>query len=189
MKGTYAATVKVSGTETGGKTKTIAYEAEIRLDMPFKEASSTGIMSEVDDAPQPSATVLITKWNYDERGAEPDQDGKFTSWKCQLAGPTTVKATASGTFSLDYREKKYQMFMSMVGTDMIPLNCVNSRSGPYKDKQAVGFFFGTNEPDLQNPLPYNDPAQITATFTLVPKSAMKGQYIPQAQTWTLVRKK
>jgi hypothetical protein len=188
MQGTYAATVKVSGTETQGKTKKIAYEAEIRLDLPFKSASSFSIISEVDTAPQPSAKVLITKWSLEERNASPDSDGKITSWKCELAAPTTVKAQASGNFGLNYREKKYSMFVAVTSVDMIPVNCVNSRSGPYKDETVPGFFFGTNEPDNRNELPYTDPAQIRATYTLVPNASMKDQYLPQAQTWTLIRK-
>lgn len=37
---------------------------------------------------------------------------------------------AQGNLNVDLRKKNYAMFVALTGTKPVPLNCVNSRSGP-----------------------------------------------------------
>lgn len=189
--GTYEGTIKISGTQTGGKTKQVKYGATIKINIPVNDGRTTSAVLDISDVSTPSATVTITQWDLEERNASPDSDGKITSWKCQLAGPATVPMMASGVLNLNHRGKNYSMFVSLVGMEEVPLKCVNSRTGPYNKAEAMGFFFGTSELDVIPPveLPLTNAARIAANHTLVPVSAMKGQYEPQQQEWELVLKK
>lgn len=189
--GTYEGTVKVSGTETGGKTKVVKYGGTINIKIPVNDGSTSTAVIDISDVSKPSATVTITQWDIEDRNASPGMDGKITSWKCQLAGPATVPMMASGVLNLNHRKKTYSMFVALVGIEEVPMKCVNSRTGPYTGSEAMGFFFGTSELDVIPPveLPLTNVARITANHTLVPVSAMKGQYEPQQQEWELVLKK
>lgn len=189
--GAYEGTVTVSGTETGGITRRVNYKATIKINMPVTDASPSSATLEIGDVREPSAMVTINQWDLEERNASPDSDGNITSWKCQLAAPATVPMLASGGVNIDYRKRTHSIFVAMSATEPVALNCVNSRSGPYKKSEILGFFFGTNEPDAvpYTELPFTTPARITANYTLVPRGAMKGQYLPQQQEWELILKK
>jgi hypothetical protein len=183
--GAYEGTVTVSGTETGKYTQA-TYRATLKVRLPLATASSKSAHAEVDDVDKPSASAVITQWDTSGRNSSPDSDGKISTWTCKLSAPTEVPLNGSGMLDVDYRAKTHAAFVTYVGTKPIPLNCVSSRSGAYKQTQAVALFFGTNEPDVpENGLPFADPAHLTATYTLVPASQMKGRNGPQAQTWDL----
>jgi hypothetical protein len=185
-RGTYAGTVAVSGTETE-KHGTVNYRATIKVSLPLTEGDERSARAEVDDVDKPSAMATITQWDVAKRNASPDSDGKITSWKCSLAKPTEVPMNGSGALNVDYRKKTHSMFVALVSTKQIPLDCVNSRSGPYKTQVAVGLFFGTNEPDVLpwKELPFADAARLAAKHVLVPVSNMKGRNAPQEQEWDL----
>ena len=184
--GAYTGTVTVSGSEIEKHSKT-DFRATIKVSLPVASLKESATRAEVDDVDKPSATATITQWELEARNASPDSDGKITSWKCSLAAPTDVPMNASGALDVSHRTKKYSMFVALVSTKPIPLQCVNSRSGPYKNTKAVSLFFGTSEPDLMpaNALPYTDPARLTAKSKLVPASSMKGRYGPVDMEWDL----
>jgi hypothetical protein len=183
--GAYEGTVTVSGTETGKYTQG-AYSATLKVHLPLATVSSSAAYAEVDDVDKPSASAIITQWDSSGRNSSPDSDGRISTWTCKLAAPTEVPLNGSGMLDVDYRAKTHAAFVTYVATKPIPLNCVSSRSGAYKQAQAVALFFGTNEPDMPwNGLPFADPAHLTATYTLVPASQMKGRNGPQAQAWDL----
>lgn len=186
-QGTYSATVKVSGTETRGDTRRVTYQAEIKMKIPVPGGNRSSAVIDISDVSAPSATVTVTQYNLEERNATPDSDGKITSWKCELAGPSTVPMMASGMLNLNYSKQNYSMYVSLVAIEETKLKCVNSRTGPYTRNETMGFFFGTTEPDSipHDELPYKDAAQIAAKFRLVPKGAMKEKYLPQDQEWEL----
>ena len=189
--GAYTGTVKVSGTETAGVRKNVRYAATIQITIPIDDSSTSSAILEIGDVDKPSAKVNVTQYDLDGRNNEPDSDGKITSWKCTLAGPVTVPAIAQGVLNVNYSGKTHSGYISTVTTEPVPMNCVNSRSGPYKHAEPLNFFFGTNEPDVvpYTELPFADAARLTAKFTLVPKSAMKGKFGPQTQEWEFIRRK
>jgi len=189
--GTYSGTVKVSGTEIGGVRKNVRYAATIQITVPVNDGGSSSAMLEISDVDKPSATVTVTQYDLEGRDSEPDSDGKITSWKCTLAGSATVPAIAQGVLNLDYSKKTHSGYISTVTTKPVPMNCVNSRSGPYKHSEPLNFFFGTNEPDVMpyKELPFTDAARLAAKYTLVPQSAMKGRFGPQSQEWEFLLKK
>lgn len=185
-RGTYAGTVAVSGTETE-KHGTVNYRATIKVSLPLTGGDERSARAEVDDVDKPSSMATITQWDVAKRNASPDSDGKITSWKCSLAKPTEVPMNGSGVLNVDYRKKTHSMFVALASTKQIPLDCVNSRSGPYKTQVAVSLFFGTNEPDVHpwKELPFADASRLTAKHVLVPVSHMKGRNAPQEQEWDL----
>lgn len=184
--GAYAGVVTVSGSEIQKHSKA-DFRATIKVSLPVASRNEGSTRAEADDVDKPSATATITQWELEARNASPDSDGKITSWKCSLAAPTDVPMNASGALDVDHRTKKHSMFVALVSTKPIPLKCVNSRSGPYKESVAVSLFFGTSEPDLMpaNALPYTDPARLTAKYKLVPAGSMKGRYGPVDMEWDL----
>ena len=183
--GVYTGTVVVSGTELG--LENVTFSASVKISLPLTSADKASAMAELDDVDKPSALATISQWDLAGRNASADSDGKVTTWTCRLAAPTDVPMNGSGTLNLDYRAKTHSMFIALVALKPIPLNCVNSRSGPYKKAHSVSLFFGTNEPDVQpwKGLPFKDAAQLTATHKLVPVSSMKGRNGPLDQTWDL----
>jgi hypothetical protein len=188
--GTYSGTVKVSGTETGGALKRVNYGAELQLRVPVDHKSESISILEIGDVDKPSGIIKVTQYDLEERNASPNSDGKISSWKCQLAAPVTVPAMAQGTLNISYRRRTHWGFVTLATTEPVPLQCVHSRTGPYKESQPLTFFFGTNEADTTPvELPFVDAARLTAKHTLEPKSEMKGQYLPQAQEWEFTLRK
>ena len=184
--GSYNGVVSVSGAEIAAQSR-IDYRATIKVSLPVESRKDNATRAEANDVDKPSAVATVTQWDLDARNASPDSDGKITSWKCSLAGPIDVPMNASGALDLDHRSRKHSMFVALAGLKPVPLNCVNSRSGAYKNTMAVGFFFGTSEPDLMpaNALPYKDVGRVAAKHKLVPVSSMKGRYGPVDQEWDL----
>jgi hypothetical protein len=182
--GAYAGTVAISGTEFANL-GTVTFRATVKITLPIASASERSARAEVDDVDKPSATALVTQWDVTGKNASPDSDGKVTSWKCSLAAPTEVPMNASGALDVDYRKKAHSMFVALVSTKSIPLKCVNSRSGPYKQDGPVSLFFGTSEPDVLpwKELPFADAGRLAATYRLVPVSQMKGRYGPVDLQW------
>lgn len=184
--GAYTGTVNVAGSEIEKHSK-VDFRATVKVSLPVVSRKEGATRAEVDDVDKPSATASITQWDLEARNASADSDGKITSWKCSLAAPTTVPMNAQGALDVDHRTKKYSMYVALVSMKPIPLKCVNSRSGAYKNAEAVGLFFGTSEPDLMpaNALPYADPARLAAKHKLVPAGSMKGRYGPVDMDWDL----
>jgi hypothetical protein len=183
--GVYTGTVVLSGTELGQEK--VTFSASVKISLPLTSSSKSSAMAELDDVDKPSAFATITQWDVAGKNSSADSDGKVTSWNCSLVAPTEVPMTGSGTLNLDYRAKTHSMFIALVARKPIPLKCVNSRSGPYKKDQLVSLFFGTNEPDVQpwKELPFTDAAHLSASYTLVPVSNMKGRNGPLDQKWDL----
>jgi hypothetical protein len=182
--GTYSGTVVVSGTEIGKFSKA-TYSATINIAMPLTSGDARRAMAEIGDVDKPSATATITQWDLEARNSGPDSDGKVTSWTCKLAAPVTMPMNASGVLNVDYKARTHSMFVALAGLKPMPVNCVSSRTGAYKENKGVGLYFGTNEPDVlpYKELPFADPSRLAAKYTLVPVSAMKGQAGPLQQEW------
>ena len=189
--GTYAATVKIAGTEVDGEARRVVYRAEVKMNIPVNDGNPSRTIIHIDGVSEPSAKVTLTQRDLEERNTSRNSDGQITSWKCQLAAPVTVPMLAAGVLNLDYRKWLYSMFVALTGVEEAPLRCVNSLSGLYTKGEAMSFFFGTTELDTipHDTLALNDPARITAKYKLVPKGGMKGQYLLQDQEWGLVLKK
>lgn len=168
--GAYKGVVSVSGSEIGKHGK-VDYKATVKVSLPVADRSEGATRAEAGDVEKPSAMATITQYELEARNASPDSDGKITSWKCSLVAPTDVPMNASGALDIDHRTKKYAMFVALVGMKPVPLKCVNSRSGAYKDSKPVGLFFGTNPPELMGSveLPYKDPARLVAKHRMTPQ--------------------
>lgn len=183
--GSYTGTVKVSGSEFG-TTSRVAFAGDVKIALPITSSSDGGATAQVDDVDKPSATARITRWDSEGRNAGPDADGKVTTWKCSLAAPVEVPMNASGVMHVSRTTKKYSMFVGMAARKPVQLDCVNSRTGPYKKAETMGLFFGTNEPGVAPmELPYTDPARLAAKHRLVPIAQMKGRFSPLEQEWDL----
>lgn len=183
--GIYSGTVTMSGTEIGQDH--VTFRASVKVSLPLTGGDKSSATAEVGDIDKPSATATIQQWDLVGKNASADSDGKVTSWTCALAAPAEVPMNAQGMLNVNYRAKTHSMFVALVSTKPIPLNCTNSRSGPYKKDQYVSLFFGTNEPDVQpwKKLPFADAARLTAKYKLVPVSHMKGRNGPLDQEWDL----
>jgi hypothetical protein len=183
--GVYTGTVLVSGTELGQDH--VTFSASVKISLPLTSGNKGSAMAEVSDIDKPSAFATISQWDLVGKNASADSDGRITSWTCSLVVPTEVPMNAGGTLNLDYRAKTHSMFIALVALKPIPLKCVNSRSGPYKKDQIVSLFFGTSEPDVLpwKELPFSDPANLRASYRLVPVSGMKGRNGPLEQKWDL----
>jgi len=167
--GAYKGVVSVAGSEIEKHGK-IDYKATIKVNLPVTDRSGDVTRAEAGDVEKPSAMATITSFELEARNASPDSDGKITSWKCSLAAPTDVPMNAQGALDIDHRKKKYSMFVALVGMKAVPVKCVNSRSGAYRESKPVGFFFGTNPPEAMGSveLPYADPARLVAKHRMTP---------------------
>ncbi|MBL0141644.1 MAG: hypothetical protein IPP91_06145 [Betaproteobacteria bacterium] len=187
--GAYTGTVTISGTElsAAGNPGKVDFRATVKITLPLTSRSDTSAMAELSDIDKPSASAEITQWDLAGRNASADSDGKITSWTCALAAPTTIPMNGQGTLNVDYRKKTHSMFIALVSLKPIPLRCVNSRSGAYRQTRTVSLFFGTSEPDVLpwKELPFADPARLSAKYRLVPVSQMKGRYAPVEMAWDL----
>jgi len=181
--GTYVGTATVSFSEMGKETRA-DYRGVVKIAIPLTSAGSGSAMAELSDIDKPSATAQITHLESSWKGTVPESDGKTSSWSCKLAAPTEVPMNAQGTLNIDYKRKTHSLFIALVSTKPVPLNCVSSRSGPYKKRELVSLVIGTNEPgDAWKELPFADPARLAAKFQLVPGAQMKGRYSPIDQSW------
>jgi hypothetical protein len=181
--GTYAGTATVSFSELGKETRA-DYRGVVTIAIPITSRNSSSAMAEISDIDKPSATARITHLESSWKGTVPESDGKTSSWSCKLAAPTEVPMNAQGTLNVDYKRKTHSLFIALVSTRPVPLNCVNSRSGPYKKQEMVSLFLATNEPgDAWKELPFTDPARLAAKFTMMPGAQMKGRYSPIEQEW------
>jgi hypothetical protein len=167
--GVYTGTVAVSGTITENRGKE-TYHADVKISLPLTDASDSSAMAEISDVDKPSATALITQWEVTGKETVPDErDGKLDSWHCSIAAPTEVPMNASGVLNLDYRAKTHSMSIALVATRTIPLKCMHTRTGPYKENKTVSLVIGTTVMgDAFKELPFADPARLTATYKLVP---------------------
>lgn len=183
--GVYSGTVTMSGTELGQEN--VTFRASVKVSLPLTDGDKSSATAEVGDIDKPSAMATIQQWDVVGKNASADSDGKVTSWTCALATPIEVPMNEQGVLNVNYRAQTHSMFIALVSTKPIPLNCTNSRSGPYKKDQNVSLFFGTNEPDVQpwKELPFADAARLTAKYKLMPVSHMKGRNGPLDQEWDL----
>jgi hypothetical protein len=181
--GTYVGTATVSFSETGKETRA-DYRGVVKIAIPLTSAGSGSAMAELSDIDKPSAMARITHLESSWKGTAPESDGKTSSWSCKLAAPTEVPMNAQGTLNIDYKRKTHSLFIALVSTKPVPLDCVHSRSGPYKKREMVSLVIGTNEPgDAWKELPFADPSRLAAKFQLVPGAQMKGRYSPIDQAW------
>jgi hypothetical protein len=182
--GSYAGTIKVSGSEISPK---VTYRASAKVSLPVSERKDSSISAEFLAGEAPNAIVTITQWDssYTEKSA--DSDGKFSSWSCTLAAPVDIPMTATGVLDVDLKTKKHALSLTLLATKEVAFNCVNSRSGPYKKKQGIALYIGTGAPGAQSEtqLPFTDPARLAASYTLMPTAATKQKYGPIMQEWDL----
>jgi hypothetical protein len=188
--GAYVGTVNISGTETGKQTN-VTFRASVKIGIPVESNSKSNTRAEVNDVDKPSATATILQWDVAGKNTSADSDGKFTSWTCKLAAPVDVPMNASGALNVDHRARTHSMFIALVSTKPVPLACINSRSGAYKESGPVSLYFGTSEPDVLpwKELPFTDAARLTAKYKLVPVSQMKGRNGPTDLEWDLQLKR
>ena len=162
--GVYTGTVAVSGTITENRGKE-TYHADVKISLPLTDSNDSSAMAEISDVDKPSATALITQWEVAGKETVPDQrDGKLDSWHCSIAAPTEVPMNASGVLNLDYRARTHSMSIALVALKTIPLKCMHTRTGAYKENKVVSLVIGTTVMgDPFKELPFADPARLTAT--------------------------
>ena len=94
----------------------------------------------------------------------------------------------TGILNVDFAKKKHAFSLTFSSApDAITLNCTNSRTGPYKKKQGMGLYAGTDVPGMhyETQLGFKDAAQLTAKHTIMPNAETKAQIGPIVQEWDL----
>lgn len=181
--GTYVGTATVAFSELA-KDSRADYRGVVKITIPLTSASSTSAMAELSDVDKPSATAQITHLESWWKGTVPESDGKTSSWTCKLAAPVELPMNAQGTLNVNHKRKTHSLFIALVSLRDVQLDCVHSRSGPFKKKQGVSLFIGTNEPgDEWKELPFADASRLAAKFRLMPGMQMKDRYSPVDQEW------
>lgn len=182
--GAYAGTINVSGTEIGPQ---VIYRATVKLSLPVTERNSRSITADFLTEDAPNASVLISQWDSSFKEKSADSDGKFSSWTCALAAPVEIPMKPTGILTVDLDKKKHELSLTLLSTQEVAFNCVHSRSGAYKKKQAVSLYIGTGAPGMQSmtQLPFSDAARLSAKYTLMPTTETKGKYGPIVQEWDL----
>ena len=180
--GVYSGTINVSGTEVDPQ---VTYRASVKVSLPVTQRDSTAATAEFLAGEAPNATVLISQWDVSFKEKSADSDGKFSSWTCSLAAPTEVPMTPTGVLNVDLQAKKHALSLTLLSTQDVAFNCMNSRSGAYKKKEGVTLYIGTGAPGMhyENQLPFSDAAHLAANYTLMPTDETKGQYGPIIQEW------
>lgn len=181
--GSYQGTIKVTGTEIDPQ---VSYKASIKINLPVTDRDDDSIDAEFYSGEAPAATVSITQWDEAHTESSPGADGKFVSYQCQLAAPKDISMTPNGVLNVDLEQKVHMFSVTLIGNDEIDLNCVHSRTGPYKRKKGVILYAGTGTPGMQfeHPIAFTDAAHLTANYTLVTDSAQTNAG-PIVQEWDL----
>jgi hypothetical protein len=184
--GTYDGVVQIDGVELEGLRR-MTYKAEVRISMPLTGGDRRRLEAEINDVGTPSARARFSEFTVESREAAPDSDGRITSWSCKLAEAVEVPMNAQGTLEVDLAAKRYAMYVALAGLSSVPLQCVHSRSGPYRTTRGVALFFGTSgrETIPPAPLPLADAARISARHALPTGPAAGGSSYAAEQRWEL----
>lgn len=181
--GSYQGTIKISGTEIDPE---VSYNASIQISLPVTQRDDDSIDAEFYSGEAPAATVSITQWDESHTDTYPGADGHFVNYQCQLAAPKDISMTPNGVLNVDLDQNVHMLSVTLMGNDEIDLNCVHSRTGPYKQKKVIMLYAGTGTPGMQyeHPVPFVDAAHLTATYTLVTDSDQTNAG-PIVQEWDL----
>lgn len=184
--GTYRGVINVSESLSRPNLK-LSTKATVKISLPVSERDSSSISSDFLSDEAPAASVLVLQWDSFHKETSADSGGQFNTTTCALAAPMEVPMTPSGVLNVDLRAKKYALSIVLLSTKDLAFNCVHSRSGPFKKKMGIGLTLGTGAPGMQgsNPLPFGDPASLTAKFTLIPPPANQSEHGPIVQEWDL----
>ncbi|MEQ1516559.1 MAG: hypothetical protein ABL931_08740 [Usitatibacteraceae bacterium] len=181
--GAYTGTINATGKDTAPQ---VSYKVSAKVTLPVTERKANSVTSEFLAGEAPNAKVLISQWDEFHKNSSPDSDGKISGWTCALAAPVDIPMTATGVLDVDLKAKKHTLSITLLSTSEIAFNCVHSRSGPYKAKHGIALTMGTGAPGMQSqtPLPFTDPAVLSARHTLVPPPGTAG-HGPVVQDWDL----
>ena len=183
--GTYAGTAKLTYSE-GTPPNHLLYRAEVKIAIPLTSAT----MGELDDVDKPSASAKITHIETSQRDSSPDSGGKINTVTCKLAAPVEVPLMTQGTLNLIPGKKTYWMYIALIATKPVKLDCVHSRSGAHKRDHLVGMAMGTHEIGIaETVLPYADPARLAAKHSMVAGPGMKSKAAKVEQEWDLQLKR
>lgn len=182
--GAYSGTITVSGTEVSPQ---VTFRATVKVTLPITARDARSITADFLSGEAPHASVLLSQWDSSFKEKSAESDGKFSSWTCALAAPVEIAMTPTGILDVNLAKKNHELSLTLLSTQEVAFNCVHSRSGPYKKKSGLALYIGTGAPGEQGatPLPFSDPARLSAKYTLMPTAQTKGQYGPIVQEWDL----
>ncbi|MDD2917832.1 hypothetical protein [Rhodoferax sp.] len=182
--GSYTGTIKVSGTEIGPE---VTYRATVKVSLPVTERDSSSITADFITEDAPNASVQIAQWDSSFTEKSRGADGKFAHWTCSLAAPVEIAMKPTGILNVDLEKKRHELSLTLLSVQDVAFNCVHSQSGAHKKKQGIALYMGTGAPGAQGkaPMPFIDPARLTAKYTLMPTAETKGKYGPIVQEWDL----
>lgn len=188
VHGAYEGTITVSGIQHGPE---VSYEAVIRIVMPISEAKPTSLVADFLSGEAPNGTVTIRKWEESRTEATADSSGQRASYRCSLAGSVDLPVSVTGVLAVDLRRLMHDFSVTVLTLEDAELDCVHSRSGPYKHRRGFAFTIGTGVPGSQyeNPQSFADASRLTAQFTLDPTAYTQGQFGPIVQHWDFRRKR
>ena len=183
--GAYVGIINVSGSEISPK---VNYRATIKVNLPLTEKDGSAATADYLADEPPVATVTFTHFESSHKEKFADSGGQFNSWECKLPAPVELQMKPTGILNIDLAKKKHAFSLTfLTAPDAISLNCTHSRSGPYKKKQGLVLYAGTDVPGMhyETQLGFKDAAQLTAKHTIMPNAQTKGQYGPIVQEWDL----
>lgn len=184
--GSYAGTIEVSGTQHGPE---VAYRARVKVSMPVSQREDSRIVAEFLAGEAPNASVLVSQWDSFHREKSADSGGQFNTETCKLAQPVEIPMSATGVLSVDLEKKRHAFSLVLLSMRDVAFDCVHSRSGASKKKHGIALTLGTGVPGMQDasPVPFGDPGQLAAKYTLVPAGGLEREYGPIVQAWDLKR--
>jgi hypothetical protein len=159
--------------------------ATVKVNLPLTERNSSSLSAEFLSGEAPAASVQITQWDTFHKESSADSGGQFNTSACSLAAPVEIPMTPTGVLNVDLRAKKHSLSIVLLSTQDVAFNCTHSRSGAFKKKMGLALLIGTGTPGMEsmNPLPFTDPARLSAKYTLMPTSDAKGEHGPIVQEW------
>jgi hypothetical protein len=181
--GSYQGTISITGTEID---PAVSYSAKIKITLPVTDRDDDSINAEFYSGEAPDATVSITQWNESHTEKSVGTDGKYASYKCELAAPKDIPMMPTGVLDVDLEQSVHMLSLTLLGSVEIDLNCVHSQSGAYKRTKGVALYVGTGTAGMQyeHPIPFTDAAHLAAKYTLVPDPNQTNSG-PIMQEWDL----
>lgn len=184
--GAYSGSINVSETLDRPNLR-LSSRATVKVSLPVTERKKSSVSAEFLGGEAPAASVLVSRWDTFHKESSADSGGQFNTTTCSLAAPVEVAMMPTGVLNVDLPTKTHSLSLVLLSTKDLAFNCEHSRSGAFKKKSGIALYLGTGAPGMQtmNPLPFTDPARLSAKYTLMPTPDTQGEHGPIVQEWDL----
>ena len=180
--GAYEGVIEVSGVQSGPAVRS---KARIKVIMPVSSRDRDSISAEFLAGEAPEGKIEISQWDESDTDKHPDSEGQRNSYRCSLAAPVTLPVSVTGVLNVDTSAMEHSWSVTVLSLSNMKLDCVHSRSGPFKKDIGVAITTGTGVPGDQgrNPIRIASPSGISAQYVLDPTEYTQGQFGPISQKW------